>query len=118
MGAARMGSIWRPKVRDFGHVIVFSAVCSVTQSGANHKQVRAPSRKGCPEGVHLAAQKPRLWPRHSIFWPDHPNPHPGPCAVLPKVGLTTYKFGSPAHKAVFDKLKVLWESSLFQKSPL
>merc|ERR1711989_26816 len=44
--------------------------------------------------------------------------HHGPCAVLPKVRLTTYKSGSPAHKAVFDKLKVLWESSLFQKSPL
>ena len=60
----RRGSIWRPKIRDFGHVIVFSGQIT---------QVR----------------------------------HPGSCAVLPKVGLTTCKSASPSHKAVFEKLKVL-----------
>ena len=41
--------------------------------------------------------------------------HPGSCAVLPKVRLITYKSGPPARKVVFDKLKVLWESSFFKK---
>ena len=92
----QVGAILAAQVRNFGHVKVFSGQIA---------QIRRPkvARGGGFWGAEIRDFG------HVIVFPGQITQvrHPGPCAVLPKVRLTTYKSGSPAHKAVFDKLKVL-----------
>ena len=63
-GRVGWGPTWRPKIRDFGHVIVFSG--QITQAR-----------------------------------------HPGSCAVLPKVELTTYRPGPPSTKSNIGKAPIV-----------
>ena len=62
----RVGAVLAAQVRNSGHVIVFSGKIA---------QIRRPEVARVWGGF-LGSRNPRPWPRHSIFWPEHPNPAP------------------------------------------
>ena len=95
----RVGAVLAAQVRNSGHVIVFSGKIA---------QTRRPEVARVWVGGGFWGAEIRDHGHVIVFSGQNTQiRHPGSCAVLPKMRLTTYKFGSPAHKAVSDKLKVL-----------